>query len=125
MQIIDRTQSYACAFFAGAALLAALALAALGEAFAACGGSVTTSAAGTHPLSAGTGGTHSGSTPSAGSASGAISCGVNASKTSTGGAASVVWSHRRFRPCPARVVRPRRWNSPGSPRPAAIVPSCR
>ena len=83
MQTIDRNQSHSCSpgvLLAGAAFLAALAFAAPGQAFAACGGSATTST-GTHPASAGRRGTHSGSTPSAGSTGGGSSCGVSATKS--------------------------------------------
>jgi hypothetical protein len=87
MRTIDRNQSHSRspgALLAGAAFLAALAFAAPGEAFAACGGSATTST-GAHPASAGTGGTHSGSTPSAGSTGGGSSCGGSATKSALSG----------------------------------------
>ena len=79
MQTINRKQtrtpSYG-ALLAGATFVAALAFAAPGEAFAACGGG-TGGSTGTHAPSTGTGGTHSGSTPSAGSA-GTGSCAASA-----------------------------------------------
>jgi hypothetical protein len=93
MQTIDRTQSHSRshgALLAGAALLAALAFATPGEAFAACGGGTggTGGSTGAKPPSTGTGGTHAGSTPSAGS-TGASGCGVNATRSalSSGGLA--------------------------------------
>ena len=79
MQTINREQSHAPSYttlLSGAVFVAALAFAAPGEAFAACGGG-TGASTGTHAPSTGTGGTHSGSTASAGS-TGASSCGVNA-----------------------------------------------
>ena len=79
MQTINREQSRTPSYgalLAGAAFVAALAFAAPGEAFAACGGG-TGASTGTHAPSTGTGGTHSGSTPSAGSA-GTSSCGASA-----------------------------------------------
>lgn len=85
MQTIDLALSHARprgALLAGAAFLAALALAAPSEAFAACGG--TTASTGTHAPASGTGGTHSGSTPAAGS-TGTGSCGVNATKSALSG----------------------------------------
>src|SRR5579863_2376845 len=89
MQTINRKQSRTPSYgalLAGAAFVAALAFAAPGEAFAACGGGTggTGGSTGTHAPSAGTGGTHSGSTPSAGSA-GTGSCGASATAGSLRG----------------------------------------
>ena len=85
MQTIEHTQSHAHPdrpLLAGVALLAALAFAAPGHAFAACGGSGAST--GTHAPTAGAGGTHSGSTPSAGSTGGS-SCGVNTTSSALTG----------------------------------------
>ena len=89
MQTIDRKQSHASssgAWLAGAAFLAALAVAAPGEAFAACGGGGAST--GAHPAASGGGGIHAGASPSAGSGGGASSCGVNATAHFSGGGAS-------------------------------------
>jgi hypothetical protein len=85
MQTIDRTQNGRPdrALLAGAAFLAALALAAPSEAFAGCGGGTGAATGAYAPPGAAV--AHSGPTPSAGS-TGANSCGVNATKTAlTGG----------------------------------------
>ena len=90
MRTINRKQIHASsggALLAGAVFLAALAVAAPGEAFAACvsGGASTGASAGTNPASSGGGGIYSGASASAGSSGGgASSCGVNAA--ATGGA---------------------------------------
>jgi hypothetical protein len=85
---MQTTQSHSCsrgALLAGAAVLAALAFAAPGQALAASCGGTTGASTGTHAPSAGMGGISSGSHPSAGSTGSGSSCGVNATKSASSG----------------------------------------